>query len=216
MNTTIDLLICGLGNPGAKYEKTRHNIGWMIADSLAENLKTDFLPASPIYWLAEKKYAGKALLISKPTTYMNNSGEAVRKLRDKYQLSNSQIIVVTDEYNFPVGKVHLKKGGSDGGHNGINSIISELESADFWRLRCGIGQAFAPGGLVDYVLSVYDDGQIPGRDLTITKAVAALIHILKSGAQRAMSDINSERLFGKEEPKKKQNRAADDASSLDE
>lgn len=191
----IDLLICGLGNPGSKYENTRHNVGWMAADAIAKELKCDFIPASPIYWLASDKYAGKNILICKPTTYMNNSGEAVRKIKDKYALSISQILILVDEYNFPLGKVHIKKGGSGGGHNGVISIIEELDDNNFYSMRLGIDKKFESGGMVDYVLSNFEEEEKEMLEIMLGRVVKSIKVILKTNINRAASDINSGRLF---------------------
>lgn len=125
-----DFLIVGLGNPGSKYENTRHNIGWMVIFELCKRFKLKPKQTSSIYYTTELSLYGKTALLCLPTTYMNDSGEAVKKLKAKYDLDNKRIIVIVDEYNFPISKVHLKSGGSDGGHNGIGSILEELNSTD--------------------------------------------------------------------------------------
>ena len=140
------------------------------------------------------------LMLIEPLTYMNLSGEAVAALVRMLKIDIKNIVAIVDEYNFPVGKVHLKRGGSDGGHNGISSLIDELGSADFYRLRCGIGRDFGPGGLVDYVLAPFDDTQTELRDQMIKHAVDAVKHLARIGAGRAMSDINSGTLW---KPKEK-------------
>lgn len=195
MASKYEWLIVGLGNPGRKYESTRHNVGWMSAFAFCEKHKKKLLPGSTIYYQAELKYAGSNLLIIAPTTFMNASGEAVAKVSAKYEIKPSNIIIVCDEYNFPVGKMHLKKGGSDGGHNGVFSVIEELGTADFYRLRLGIGKNFPPGGMVDYVLSDFEDAEIQEKDIMISRSIDALHAIAKLGAQRAMSVINSEELW---------------------
>jgi|GEM_PF-89188 len=196
MKNKYDYIIIALGNPGTKYQFTRHNIAWLAIDVFIQNHKLDFSPGNSDFYFAEKKYAGKEILIVKPTTYMNNSGLVVKHLKNKLNANNNDFIVLVDEYNFPLSKVHLKKGGSDGGHNGLSSIIYELESADFWRLRLGIDKNFGPGQLVNYVLSNFNKDEKESLDIALNKAVKSIEHIIKSGTQRAMSEINSGKLFG--------------------
>ncbi len=198
----MNWLIVGLGNPGERYHNTRHNIGWLVADEFAKRRNLHLAPVSSIYNFAEFKYAGKLVGLVKPTTYMNNSGEAVRKLANKYSVNVQNVIVIVDEYNFNVGKVHLKKDGSDGGHNGILSIIEEMQATNFLRLRCGIGKDFDPGGMVDYVLSVFKKEESESLSLMINKACDAIEYILKNNnIGRSMSAINSETIWKSKEEK---------------
>jgi PTH1 family peptidyl-tRNA hydrolase len=188
-------LIVGLGNPGSRYAETRHNIGWMVAASLCRKYGRDPRLVQPYYYLADMEVSGSRILVSFPVTYMNESGKAVRYIANKYGIETDKILIIVDEYNFPVGKVHLKKGGSDGGHNGTASVIEKLGSSDFWRLRCGIARNFPPGMLVDYVLSRFDKHEVKDRDIMTDNAVEAIVYLVKEGSARAMSEINSGRLF---------------------
>ncbi|MCX7735385.1 MAG: aminoacyl-tRNA hydrolase [Candidatus Kapabacteria bacterium] len=197
----FDWLIIALGNPGKKYSQTRHNIGWMVGFELCQKQNTQLNTESTIYYTSRLRFGSNNVLIVFPTTYMNNSGEAVRKVHQKYGIPIDRMIVVADEYNFPLGKVHLKKGGSDGGHNGIASIIEELQSEDFYRLRCGIGPKPKDIILTDFVLSEFKEDEKDMLKETIKKAVEALEHFFKHIPERAMSDINSGKLW-KEEPEK--------------
>lgn len=201
MKNNYDYIIIALGNPGTKYQYTRHNIAWLAIDEFIKKHELTFIPGNSDFYYTEKKYAGKEILIVKPTTYMNNSGLVVKHLKAKLNASNSDFIVLVDEYNFPLGKVHLKKGGSDGGHNGLSSIIYELESSDFWRLRLGIDKNFGPGQLVNYVLSNFNQNEKESLNISLNKALKAIEHIIKSGTQRAMSEINSGKLFGESKTK---------------
>ena len=117
MSAKYDWLIVGLGNPGRKYENTRHNIGWMVIESLAKKFEKDITVGSSIFYQLEMKIAGKNILAIMPTTYMNLSGEAVHKAASELDIPIERIIIINDEYNFPVGKVHLKQDGGDGGHD---------------------------------------------------------------------------------------------------
>jgi PTH1 family peptidyl-tRNA hydrolase len=133
---------------------------------------------------------------------MNLSGEAVKKACDKYSIPYSKAVAICDEYNFPAGKVHIKAGGSSGGHNGINSIIEMLGMQNFYRLRCGIGKNFPPGGMVDYVLSNFEEEEKPSLTEMIAKGCDALDYLVKIGPARAVSEINSEKLWRKDEEEK--------------
>lgn len=193
----IDYLIAGLGNPGDKYSKTRHNIGWMVANAL--NIKFDKKwKKAGIYLFSEFSISNKKILNILPLTYMNNSGEAIHQIKKKYNIQNENIIVIVDEYNFPLGKIHVKKGGSAGGHNGIASIIEYLEDNDFIKLRCGIGKDFPPGGMVNYVLSNFPEEQYSEVIKMTKKSTEAIEHIVKNKFSKAMSDINSESLWKNE------------------
>lgn len=205
----FDWLIIALGNPGKKYSRTRHNIGWMVGFELCKKHSAQIVNESLIYQSARLKLNSERLIIGFPTTYMNNSGEAVLKLHSKYQIPIERIIIIADEYNFPLGKIHIKKGGSDGGHNGIASIINELESPDFFRLRCGIGPKPKEIILTDFVLSEFKEEETELLNLTVRKAVESLEYFFKVNTERAMSDINSEKLW-KMEIEKKRSKGTED------
>lgn len=189
---TYDWLIVGLGNPGEKYARTRHNIGWIVADALrAHYAKNEAFTKGKGAWVQVPVRIGSSrVLIVLPTTYMNASGEAVERLRVLHRVPNDRIMAIVDEYNFPTGKIHFKQGGSGGGHNGIGSMIECLRTDQFWRLRCGIDKKFPPGGMADYVL-----GEFPAEE---AEAVKAMIHksrlavelICRKGATQAMSLVN--------------------------
>jgi len=187
---SASVLIVGLGNPGSRYAHTRHNVGFMVVDALAEALKAEWSRPSSLYDLAEVRFAGRQALLAKPLTYMNESGKAAKKLVGQHKLSPQQVVCVVDEYNFPVGKVHLRPEGSDGGHNGITSMIEELGTPKFWRLRCGIDRRFGPGGLVDYVLSPFESSDSDNLSLMLTRGVDALKLIMRLGPQQAMQQVN--------------------------
>ena len=187
----MDFAIVFLGNPGAEYSETRHNIGFQVGDRLVSRRETPWLSRDPQYDECAIRYTRRSVVLCKPMTYMNVSGKAVKKVLNKHQLTPQQLIVVVDEYNFPVGTVKLRSGGSDGGHNGIGSIIQEIGTPNFWRLRCGIDRDFGPGGLVDYVLSPFPPEQRLAVDAMVEDACDALEKILKAGPQRAMKEINT-------------------------
>lgn len=185
------LMLVGLGNPGSEYEQTRHNIGFMVLDAFAGACEASWTQPSSLYDEARTRYAGVELVMIKPLTFMNLSGRAVKKRSGELSISPAHIVVITDEYNFPVGKIHLKQGGSAGGHNGVASVIDELASANFWRLRCGIDRLFGPGQLVDYVLSPFDASQSADLKTMIDKSCEAIRQVAKSGPTMAMQKINT-------------------------
>jgi len=116
-------MIVGLGNVGREYEATRHNVGFMVVDLLASNAKKVFQPAKGEYFLTEFRHAGEDVMLLKPTTFMNNSGVAVKDAVEKFGIGLGDLLVVYDDFNIPLGQLRLRKGGSDGGHNGVYSII---------------------------------------------------------------------------------------------
>ena len=184
-------LIVGLGNPGADYAKTRHNIGWMVADAFVEKQQSSFKDGKGDWYEAEVMYRRQSILVVKPTTYMNLSGEAVKVLMRKHQIASDRIIAIVDEYNFPVGKIHLKTVKSDGGHNGITSLIQHIPKADFSLLRCGIAKNFGPGELVRYVLAPFPENEQAQVQSMIEMGVKALETVAAHGILKSMNIINS-------------------------
>lgn len=193
MSTTSrsTLMIVGLGNPGSEYETTRHNIGFMVVDEFAAAVDEQWTHPSSLFDEARTRYAGIEVVLIKPLTYMNLSGKAVAKRSRELGISPTRVVIVTDEYNFPVGKLHLKQGGSSGGHNGVASVIDELETANFWRLRCGIDRRFGPGELVEYVLAPFDASQKDDLAAMIDRGCEAIRQIAKLGPALAMQKINT-------------------------
>jgi peptidyl-tRNA hydrolase, PTH1 family len=190
---TYDWLIVGLGNPGDKYARTRHNIGWIIADALRTRYATSetFTKGKGAWMQVAMRIGSSRVLMALPITYMNASGEAVERLRVVHRIPNDRILAIVDEYNFPTGKIHVRQGGSSGGHNGIGSMIECLRTDQFWRLRCGIDKKFPPGGMAEYVLGEFPADEAPAVELMIHKSQLALELICRKGALQAMSLINS-------------------------
>ena len=133
-------LIIGLGNPGPEYETTRHNAGFWLADHLADDLKASFTMEKAFSaWVAKARFEGEAVIIAKPTTFMNRSGQAAGALLRFYKLVPEQVLVLHDELDLLPGQVKLKRAGGHAGHNGLRDIQSAFSSPDFWRLRIGVG-----------------------------------------------------------------------------
>ncbi len=149
--------IFGLGNPGRKYQNTRHNIGYIILDYLSEFYNVPFKAGKGDYYYTEVTLHGTRVMLIKPTTYMNRSGDAVRHVLGYFPVFEQDILVVYDDFNLPYGTIRFKPQGSDGGHNGIRSIIYQLHSDSFDRLRFGIGDDFHEA--VKHVLSVFSSSE---------------------------------------------------------
>lgn len=151
-------LIVGLGNIGAEYVNTRHNIGFKIVDHLAKKEETQFETAK-LGSLAQFKFKGRTFLLLKPNTYMNLSGKAVQYWMDKENIPLENLFVITDDLNLPFGTIRIKPKGSDGGHNGLKNINLVLNTNQYTRFRFGISDEFKKGKQVDYVLGDWDDNE---------------------------------------------------------
>ncbi|OGU38098.1 MAG: aminoacyl-tRNA hydrolase [Ignavibacteria bacterium GWB2_35_12] len=205
MAKNVNWLIICLGNPESQYAWNRHNIGWMVAAELCSKHKKPLMKIFSKSYHASLRIAGQLALVILPTTYMNASGEAVSEVIESYDIPAERIIVVCDEYNFPLGKIHVRQGGSDGGHNGVASVIEELGTEEFFRLRCGIGKNFPQGGMVDYVLSDFLDDEIEEKNIMVKKAVDSIEYLIQHGKTKTMTDVNSEKLWDKDNKAKKEN-----------
>lgn len=187
------LIVVGLGNPGAGYEHTRHNIGFLVVDELLSRWKKRLRPGKGEYLLARADYAGEEVLLIKPLTYMNNSGIAVRDILDREGLGPQHLLVVCDDFALPLGLLRIRSRGSDGGHNGLASIIMELQTDDFPRLRCGIQLEVMPpkDAMADFVLSVFGDAEREAVRAMITRAADAVQELAVSGIGRTMNIYNT-------------------------
>ncbi len=189
-------LIVGLGNPGKEYEQTRHNIGYMALDRFVESLnienkdkRYEFSVERHAY-MTEVKVKGRTLILIKPTTFMNLSGKAVRYWLDKEKIPIENLLIIVDDLALPFGTIRLRMGGSDGGHNGLKDIIAALGHNKFNRLRFGIGNDFAKGRQIDFVL-----GKIEGEDWNVVDTKLDMCcDIIKSfasiGMDRTMNLFN--------------------------
>ncbi|MDD5686609.1 MAG: aminoacyl-tRNA hydrolase [Elusimicrobia bacterium] len=179
-------LIVGLGNPGKKYLKTRHNIGFVVLDNFAER--------ESLKWKKYKDIAiislSSGFLIAKPCLFMNQSGPAIIPLIKKYNFNCEDIFVIHDDMDIEFGRVQLKKGGSSGGHNGIQSIIEALGTNEFMRLRIGIGRPPETSDPVNFVLSDFLKEELEKLDAVILRATDAIPIFIESGIQKAMNVFN--------------------------
>lgn len=185
-------LVVGLGNPGAEYEGTRHNAGFMVIDRLlagfpAGRFEPRHVADSLVYAGA---FRGRPLFLQKPQTFMNLSGLAVAGFARKAGIAPGEVLVISDDLDLPLGRLRLRSGGSDGGHNGLKSVIAELESASFLRLRIGIGRP-EKSGTIDYVLSKFDGAEEERFKLSLDAAAEAVRTALTGGVARAMNKFNA-------------------------
>lgn len=181
-------LFVGLGNPGERYSRTRHNLGFRVVDSLARMQEVGWRKGPGPYYAAETAIEFQPVILAKPTTFMNRSGIAVCDLVIRYAIQLSQAIVVCDDLNLPPGSIRIRKGGSDGGHNGLASVIRYMGSDQVPRLRMGIGSPNA--GAIDYVLSHFSKKEESVVEETVDRAALALIEIAKVGLEKAMNRFN--------------------------
>ena len=147
--------ILGIGNIGERYQLTKHNVGFLIVESLADKLKNPISNIEKHFLYCKGEINEEEYLLVKPTTYVNKSGDAAFYIFDKYKLNIDELLVVTDDVNLDFGKIRIRQGGGDGGHNGIASVIEGLNDNRFARLRFGIGNEFEKGEMADYVLSEF-------------------------------------------------------------
>lgn len=183
-------LIACLGNIGVDYENTRHNAGFRIADRLAKDLEATFT-TSRLAQVAEIKFRGKTLVVIKPTTYMNLSGKSVKYWLDQEKIPIENLLVVNDDIALPLGVIRMRKQGADGGHNGLTDIIEKLGTNAFCRLRFGIGDNFARGHQIEFVLGQWKPSEEPVVDQTVDKAVEAIKSFVVQGPDRTMNQFNT-------------------------
>ena len=183
-------LIVGLGNPGSDYERTRHNVGWMVLDAFARKFRIDITRHEKNALTGQGRVAGGAVLLAKPLTYMNLSGDAVKLLTNAYLDATDDLMVVYDDIDLPLGRLRIRPNGSSGTHNGMRSIIASLASERFPRLRFGVRGANYSERLRDYVLGEFDADEQPPVERAIERAVDALVLFARGDLRRAMNEFN--------------------------
>ena len=187
----VSWLLVGLGNPGSKYESTRHNMGFLTVDLLAEqlNVKLNKVKFKSAYNIV--RFGGQKCLVMKPQTYMNLSGEAVHEAVQFYKIPADHVLVIYDDVSLPVGKLRVRPTGSAGGHNGIKNIIAHLGTQEFPRIKIGTGAPSGGGAeMIDWVIGVPSQAERKILVESFETAIKAAEDIIENGCQKAMNDYN--------------------------
>lgn len=183
-------LVVGLGNPGEKYSNTRHNIGFKVVDQFAKECEASF-KTGKLADVANAKFKGRSIVLIKPSTYMNLSGKAVNYWMQQEKIPRENVLVIADDIALPFGKLRMKGKGSDGGHNGLKDIQATLNTADYARLRFGVGSEFNKGRQADYVLGEW----LPDEKETLDERIAMASEFIKGfttiGLQLTMTNLNN-------------------------
>lgn len=183
-------LIAGLGNPGKKYEKTRHNLGFMVIDELARRNSVSVDKSKFRALIGEFNLGGEKVILMKPQTYMNLSGDALREAVNFYKIDLRNVLVIYDDLDIPIGALRIRTSGSPGTHNGMKSVVAQLGSRDFPRVRIGIGSN-KDDNLIDFVIgkpSKFEEGVLAD---TVSEAALAIECYIKDGIDKAMNRFNS-------------------------
>lgn len=187
----VEWIVVGLGNPGPKYDWTRHNVGFLVIDELADRAN---IPVQRVKYKAltnTTKLGGKSVLLMKPVTYMNLSGEAVGQAARFYKVPPERVLVISDDVSLPQGKLRIRRSGSAGGHNGLKSIIARLGSQDFPRVKIGVGAKPHPDyDLADWVLSTFSQQEEKALAPIWDQAGEAALAVLTLGVEQAASRFN--------------------------
>lgn len=190
-DTTMKYLIVGLGNPGAQYDGTRHNVGFDVVDYLAAQKEVTY-KQERYAWVGSFKHRGRTFILIKPTTYMNLSGQAVRYWMQKEKIQPDNLLVILDDLNLQFGQVRLKTKGSSGGHNGLKDIEATLQSNQYARMRIGIGDQFRKGQQVDFVLGKWTSAEEKDLSKVVEHAAKGVLQFGSIGAARAMNTFNKD------------------------
>ena len=188
---TAAFLIVGLGNPGKQYRENRHNIGFLLIDRLAKQLNTQFTRLQSKALVSKTHYQDNQIILAKPQTFMNLSGQAVTSLVNFYKIPHDQLMVAYDDVDLPFGALRIRPSGGSAGHNGMNSIIEKLGTQEFPRLRMGIGR---PPGRMDaaaYVLQDFNKEEAVELQFLVNRSVEAVLLFISDGLQAAMNKYNS-------------------------
>jgi peptidyl-tRNA hydrolase, PTH1 family len=187
-------LIVGLGNPGREYRETRHNVGFLVVEELARrhHLTLSLAPSQVPETFMAKRYGTEPLLVAKPLTFMNRSGDAVAALARYFDIAAADLLVVIDEAALPFGRLRARARGSAGGHNGLKSVIDRLGTREFPRLRLGVGRGDARRDLADHVLSKFESDERAGLETFIARAADAAEMFAVDGIGKVMNTYNPE------------------------
>ena len=182
-------LIVGLGNPGKKYAETRHNVGFMVIKNISDKFDIKNIDKDCESLIAKGEIDNKKVLLAQPLTYMNRSGRAVKKLADKYNIKLEDIIIIYDDLDLPAGKVRIKKGGSSGGHKGLQSIMKYFDTNQIKRIRIGIGRPIELE-ITDYVLQKFNKEQKNEINMVLDSIDKIVLELLNNGVSSAMNKFN--------------------------
>jgi PTH1 family peptidyl-tRNA hydrolase len=183
-------LIVGLGNPGAKYRQTRHNVGFAALDELARRHRVDFESAPAEAVMARVRDFAEPVFLAKPLTFMNLCGQAVADLLRYFRVDVADLFVIVDDANLPLARLRARPRGSDGGHNGLKSIVAQLGTQEFARLRIGVGRGHAEGDLADHVLSRFEPEEQQEIAAAIARAADAAEVFVSDGIEQVMNRFN--------------------------
>ncbi|HKW79250.1 MAG TPA: aminoacyl-tRNA hydrolase [Candidatus Limnocylindria bacterium] len=185
-----DRLVVGLGNPGDEYSGTRHNVGYQVASRLAKRMRAEFKTKAADARIAIGTLGDARVAVARPGTFMNDSGHSVRRLLQRYRLEPKDLVVVYDDIDLPLGRIRIRPSGGPGTHNGMRSVVAEIGSESFPRVRLGIHPEGERGDLVDHVLSPFEDGEREQAERMIARAAEAIEVLLRDGIERAMARFN--------------------------
>lgn len=184
-------IIAGLGNPKKEYDNTRHNIGFKVIDVLADKYDISVMDIKNKAVTGKGNINGHKVILAKPLTFMNLSGESIRPLADYYKIDvETELIILSDDISLPPGQIRIRKRGSAGGHNGLKSIIQHLGSEDFQRIRVGVGEKPKGYDLADYVLGHFSKEEQPLMEEGVLKAIQAIELMLAGDTDKAMNEFN--------------------------
>ncbi len=189
-NINTPWILVGLGNPGGKYKNTRHNIGWSVLDKINKKYNLNINKKNKEYYISTSLIKDSKIIMLYPATFINNSGEIISQIAKKY--NSKKIIVIYDDINLQIGRIRIRKNGSSGGHNGMKSIITSLETEEFMRIRIGIGEPIIRSEQISYVLGKF----LPEEKILINKSIDRCINaleiILETDIDEAMNVYNSQ------------------------
>ena len=187
-----DWLVVGLGNPGDEYAGTRHNVGYQVANRLAKRMRAEFSKKAADARIAEGTLDGQRVAVARPGIFMNDSGHSVRRLLQRYRLDPSRLLVVYDDVDLPLGRIRVRPSGGPGTHNGMRSVVAEIGSDRFPRVRLGIAR---PDGerpeMVQHVLSPFETDEREAAEQMVGRAAEAVEVLLRDGVDRAMERFNA-------------------------
>lgn len=196
--------IVGLGNPGRQYEETKHNVGFHVIDKLAEKYDIDVNKFKNKAFVGDGAIKGKRVLLVKPQTYMNLSGESVREIVNFYKIPQERFVVIFDDTSLPCGSVRIREKGSHGGHNGIRNIIDQMGTDEFNRIKVGIGEKPSGWDLADYVLAKFNPDDLPLMEQGMDKAVQGVELMLSRGIKEAANRVNQKAKTAKKQKEKEE------------